>query len=63
MTFLQDRGAEEVTAKTFNGLPFKAGFADMIPGLAEINNLPSADGFTMNVEPLFSVSLICYNSA
>ena len=53
---LQDRGQDEVTSKAFNGLPFKANFADGIPGLGSINDMPGTDGFVMSVDPLFSVS-------
>lgn len=44
-----------MTSKRFNGLPFKANFADSMSGLAEMNDLPSTDGFVMSVDPLFSV--------
>jgi len=56
MLLSQDRGQEDVTTKYFYGLPFKANFADSVPGLAEINDMPGTDGFVMSVDPLFAVS-------
>lgn len=54
--YYQDRGQEEVTTREFNGLPFKANFADSMSGLVQINDLPGTDGFVMSVDPLFAVS-------
>lgn len=41
----------------FNGLAFKAYFADGMPALGSINDMSGTDGFVMSVDPLFSVSV------